>query len=572
MEKIKKLRKLFRNNSLDGYIVPKNDEYFGEYVSENKDILKYISGFSGSYGFALILKKKNYLFVDGRYTLQAKIQTKKLFNIITMPNRLPHHILKNKKLSIGFDPKLHTQLTMMKIFKKTKCKLIPLKNNLINKIWKRKSREKIKKFYSLKYQYVGKKSKDKIKKILEINKRDKIDIQFITASENVSWLLNIRGNDCDFSPLAKGYLIINKNNNVFLFCDTKKINQKLRKQINNIKILNINYLEKFLHNIKHKNFKIDGLTCSIYFKDIIDTNNNITSVYDSTYLLKSIKNKTEISNIKKSHIIDGAALTKFIFWIKKNFKNKKITEIGAQKKLLKFRKLNKYFKFSSFPTISGSGPNAAIIHYKANKESNRVLKNGDLYLVDSGGQYFYGTTDVTRTISLDNKSTRIKNIFTRVLKGHIAVSEFKLKKNTLGSEIDKSARKSLKEIKLNYSHGTGHGVGYFLNVHEGPIGISSKNNSKFSEGMVISNEPGYYEKGKFGIRIENLILVIKKGKIKQFENLTMAPIEKSLIEKKLLSKNEINWLNNYHTKVYNNLKIFMNSSQLLELSKSCSNI
>ena len=572
MEKIKKLRKLFKNNSLDGYLVPKNDEFFGEYVSKNKDILKYISGFSGSYGFALILKKKNYLFVDGRYTLQAKIQTKNLFNIITMPNKLPHHILKNKKLSIGFDPKLHTQLAMMQIFKKTKCKLIPLKNNLINKIWKRKSGEKIKKFYSLKDQYVGEKSKDKIKKILKIIKRGKIDIQFVTASENVSWLLNIRGNDCDFSPLVRGYLIINKNNNVFFFCDTKKINQKLRKQINNIKILNINYLEKFLLNIKGKNFKIDGLTCSIYFKNIIDTNNNITSLYDSTYLLKSIKNKTEIKNIKKSHIFDGAALTKFIFWIKKNFKNKKITEISAQNKLLRFRKLNKCFKFSSFPTISSSGPNAAIIHYKANKESNRVLKNGDLYLVDSGGQYFYGTTDVTRTISLDNKSSRIKNIFTRVLKGHIAVSQFKLKKNTLGSEIDKSARKSLEEIKLNYSHGTGHGVGYFLNVHEGPIGISSKNNSKFSEGMVISNEPGYYEKGKFGIRIENLILVTKKGKVKQFENLTMAPIEKSLIEKKLLSKNEINWLNNYHTKVYNNLKIFMNSSQLLELSKSCSNI
>ena len=448
MEKIKKLRKLFKNNSIDGYLVPKNDEFFGEYVSKNKDLLKYISGFSGSYGFALILKKKNYLFVDGRYTLQAKIQTKNLFTIVTMPNKLPHHILKNKKLSIGFDPKLHTTLAMMQIFKKTKCKLIPLKNNLIDIIWKRKSREKIKKFYSLKNQYVGIKSKDKIKKILKIIQRDKIDIQFITASENVSWLLNIRGNDCDFSPLVKGYLIINKNNNVFFFCDIKKINQKLRKQINNIKILNINYLEKFLHNIKDKNFKIDGLTCSIYFKNIIDKNNNIASVYDSTYLLKSIKNKTEIKNIKKSHIIDGAALTKFIFWIKENFKNKKITEISAQNKLLKFRKLNKYFKFSSFPTISGSGPNAAIIHYKANKKSNRVLKNGDLYLVDSGGQYFYGTTDVTRTISLNNKSTRIKNIFTRVLKGHIAVSEFKLKKNTLGSEIDKSARKSLKEIKL----------------------------------------------------------------------------------------------------------------------------
>ena len=572
MEKIKKLRKILKYNNLDGYLVPKNDEFFGEYVSENKDILKFISGFTGSYGFALILKKKNYLFVDGRYSLQAKTQTKNLFNIITIPNKLPHHLLNNKKLSIGFDPKLHTQHMMMQIFKKTKCKLIPLKKNLINTIWKRKLKEKIKKFYLLEDKYAGKSSKDKIKTILKIIKKNKIDFQFITASENVSWLLNLRGNDCDFSPLAKGYLIINKNNNIFFFCDTKKIDKKLKKKISGIKIININYLEKFLHDIKNKKFKIDGLTCSIYFKNIIETNNNITDTQDSTYILKSIKNKTEIENIKKTHILDGAALTKFIFWIKKNFQNKKITEISAQKKLLKFRKLSKYFKFSSFPTISGSGPNAAIIHYKANPKSNRVLKSGDLYLVDSGGQYFYGTTDVTRTISLDNTNNRIKNIYTRVLKGHIAVSEFKLKKNTLGSEIDKSAREFLKKIKLDYSHGTGHGVGYFLNVHEGPIGISSKNNSKFSEGMVVSNEPGYYENGKFGIRIENLILVAKKDNIKKFENLTMAPIEKSLIEKKLLSKNEVNWLNKYHANVFNNLKTFMNTSQLLELSKSCSNI
>jgi len=231
MEKIKKLRKILKYNNLDGYLVPKNDEFFGEYVSENKDILKFISGFTGSYGFALILKKKNYLFVDGRYSLQAKIQTKNLFNIITIPNKLPHHLLNNKKLSIGFDPKLHTQHMMMQIFKKTKCKLIPLKKNLINTIWKRKLKEKIKKFYLLEDKYAGKSSKDKIKTILKIIKKNKIDFQFITASENVSWLLNLRGNDCDFSPLAKGYLIINKNNNIFFFCDAKKIDKKLKKKI-----------------------------------------------------------------------------------------------------------------------------------------------------------------------------------------------------------------------------------------------------------------------------------------------------------------------------------------------------
>ena len=227
---------------------------------------------------------------------------------------------------------------------------------------------------------------------------------------------------------------------------------------------------------------------------------------------KAIKNRKEIRNIKLAHKYDGAALTKYLFWIKKNFYKKKITEISASKKLLSFRQKNKKFKFSSFPTISGTGPNGAIIHYKASKKSNRVLKKGDVYLVDSGGQYEFGTTDVTRTISLKNSDKRIKDIFTRVLKGHIAVSSFQLKDNTSGSEIDTQARKYLKKIGLNYSHGTGHGVGYFLNVHEGPQAISKNNKIRFQEGMVVSNEPGYYEKNKFGIRIENLIYVKKEKK------------------------------------------------------------
>ena len=246
--------------------------------------------------------------------------------------------------------------------------------------------------------------------------------------------------------------------------------------------------------------------------------------------------------------------------------------MDAQKKLLEFRKKNKTFKSLSFPTISGSGPNGAIIHYKATIKSNRTLKNGDLYLVDSGGQYNFGTTDVTRTISLNNKNERIKNIFTRVLKGHIAVANYKIKKNTCGSEIDVVGRKSLKKMNLDYAHGTGHGVGYFLNVHEGPQGISRGNKVKFIEGMVVSNEPGYYESGKFGIRIENLLTVKKIKNSYKFINLTLVPIDKSLIEKKLLNKIEIKWLNKYHLRVYNSLKKYMSKNELTKLKGLCSNI
>ena len=237
-----------------------------------------------------------------------------------------------------------------------------------------------------------------------------------------------------------------------------------------------------------------------------------------------------------------------------------------------FRKKNNKFKSLSFPTISGTGPNGAIIHYKATRKTNRTLKYGEIYLVDSGGQYEFGTTDVTRTISLNSSNKRIKNIFTRVLKGHIAVADFKLKKNTTGSKIDLKARKYLKSIGLNYSHGTGHGVGYFLNVHEGPHAISKNNRINFREGMIVSNEPGYYEKNKFGIRIENLIYVNKKKNNTYFKNLTMVPIDKDLIDEKILNKNEKKWLNNYHREVFRNLKGLMNRSEIIELKKACSAI
>ena len=331
-------------------------------------------------------------------------------------------------------------------------------------------------------------------------------------------------------------------------------------------------VSSYLSSIKTKKFIYDENTCSVYFENIILNSNQIISAKDHIYFLKSIKNKKEIENTKIAHIHDGIALTKYLFWIKKNFKKKVITEISASKKLLEFRKMNKKFRFSSFPTISGTGSNGAIIHYKATKKTNKKLKRGDIYLVDSGGQYEFGTTDVTRTISLDNFNRRIKEIFTRVLKGHIAVADFKFKKDTVGSNIDKEARKYLKQIGLNYAHGTGHGVGYFLNVHEGPHAISRNNRVKLQTGMIVSNEPGYYEKGNFGIRIENLIYIKSKKRQKVFQNLTMVPIEKDLIDKSILNKNEKSWLNNYHKEVYQKINRYMTGYEILELKKACSAI
>ena len=572
MEKINQLKKLLNLYNLDGYIVPKNDEFFGEYIPKNKDKLKFISNFSGSYGFALILKHRNYLFVDGRYTLQAKIQSGKFFKIITIPSKLPSDILKKNKLDIGFDPKLHTQNNIKIFFKNTNCKLIPIEKNLINLIFSKKEKNNFKKFYVMPEKSVGQNYKLKISKLIRNLKRKKIDLQFISASENIAWLLNIRGKDSKFTPIPNSYLTIDNKRRLNLFCDLKKINATFKKKFKDIKIFDIQKTHLFLSQIENKKVLVDLNSCSIFFENILKKNNKIISSYDPINFFKAIKSKNEIKNTIHSHICDGAALTKFLFWLKRNYQKQLVTEMSAQEKLLKFRKLNKNFNFLSFPTISASGPNGAIIHYKVSKKSNRKLVKGDIYLVDSGGQYNFGTTDVTRTVSLGNYNQRIRNIFTRVLKGHIAVASYELKKNSSGAEIDKVARKSLKEINLNYEHGTGHGVGYFLNVHEGPQAISKNNKITFKEGMIVSNEPGYYEKGKFGIRIENLVRVKKVSKVLKFENLTMTPIDKSLINKDNLNPKEIKWLNKYHKDVFKNLKKFMNKSELNDLNYACSKI
>ena len=572
MEKIKKLKKILKNRKIDGYIIPKNDEFFGEYTPYYKDRLKYISNFSGSFGFALILKNYNFLFVDGRYILQAKRESGNYFKIKNIIKEPPKNILKNKNLKIGYDPTILSNKLLNYLFLDKRIKLIPIYENLIDKIWKRKTKSTIKKFYLLSNSSFAQNYKTKIKQTVDNLKKIGADFLFITASENNAWLLNIRGGDSDFSPLPNSYILIQKSGKINFFCNTKKVSDSLKKELQTVEFNDINLTGKVLSKIKNRKFVIDHKTCSIFFESIIRKNNFIIKSDDPVHKLKAIKSKKEIQNIQKAHIFDGVALTKYIFWLKKNFLKKRITEISGEQKLLSLRKQHKCFKSLSFPTISGSGPNGAIIHYRATKKTNRRLKKGDIYLVDSGGQYFYGTTDVTRTVSLNNSNERIKNIFTRVLKGHIAVANTKLKKNITGSMLDRRARKYLKQINLDYSHGTGHGVGYFLNVHEGPHSISKSNLSFFKEGMIVSNEPGYYEKNYFGIRIENLIYVKKKRLENFFENLTLVPIDKELIDKSILNINEINWINKYHKRVFNNLKKYMNKVEFLELQKSCSAI
>ena len=566
---MKKFKNLLKQYKLDGYIIPKNDEYFNEYVSSAKDRLKFISNFSGSAGFAVILKNKNYLFVDGRYTIQARIQSGKSFKVITIPKKFPKDVLKfNKKLTIGFDPRLHTESKLNFLFNIKNISLKSVNKNLVDIVWSKRPKELIKPFYSLSKKNTGISSEEKILEVKKFFNKDKVDYLLVTAPENIAWILNIRGHDSIFSPIPNARLLMNKNGDIHFFANPKKITMIKKSLPKKIIFHEENKIEKILTNLYKNKIFLDSLSCSIYYKNLLKKKNIIVEKIDPIHFFKSIKNITEIKNMKKSHLSDGVALTKFLFWIKKNFRKKKITELFAQKKLENFRKMNKSYKFPSFNTISGSGPNTAIIHYRASPKTNRSLRKGDLYLVDSGGQYSFGTTDVTRTISLDNKSNYIKEIYTRVLKGHIAVSNFPLKKNSTGSKVDQSARKFLKKIKLDYPHGTGHGVGYFLNVHEGPQSFSKNNKVNLRDGMIISNEPGYYKEGSFGIRIENLIYINQN----KFEELTMVPIEKDLINKKMLNKNEINWINKYHNRVRKNLLKFMNFQEKVDLTKACSPI
>ena len=551
MNKIKILRNKLKQYNIDGYVVPKNDDYFTEYSKINR--LKIISNFSGSAGLAIILKNKNYLFTDGRYTIQSQIECGKNFKIIGIEKLINCNLFKN--LTLGIDPKLFTYKQIKKFFLKFNY-IKFINENLIDQIEKFKVND-THPFFHLNKNIVGESQNSKLTKVSRYLKKNKSDYLFISAPENVAWTLNIRGKDGPNTPMPNSRLIVSKTKKIYLIANKMKckklINQKI---INSNQIIDFNEISK----LKGNSFIIDENTCSIYFENLIKSKFKIKKREDPIYHFKSIKNKTEISHMIKSHIFDGAALTKFLYWMK-NTNKKKITEVQAQNKLEKFRKQNKNYLYPSFDTIAGTGKNGAIVHYRAKLNNCRIIRKKDIFLCDSGGQYKFGTTDVTRTLCFSKQSQNIKNIYTKVLKGHIAVATTDLKKDNIGKKIDIRARKFLKKSNLDYAHGTGHGVGFFLNVHEGPQSISKINKVKIKEGMILSNEPGFYKKNRFGIRIENLVYVKRQNKRLFFENFTMAPIEKDLINFNLLTNFEKNYLFKYHLNVYSKISKYLNSNE-----------
>ena len=572
LDNLNKLKKALIKKNIDAYLVPKNDFFFNEFIKTGNDRLRYVSNFTGSAGTALILHKKNYLFVDGRYTLQAKQESGHLFNIIDISKINILSFLKKNytNIKIGFDPNLFRFQAIKNILKE-KINLVSIEKNLIEQIWKDKKKEVYKNAFILENQYCGISHIKKIKKLrdlLDINKKNSF---FISSNENVCWLLNIRGEDSIYSPLLNAFALIQQNK-ITVFCNLKKVGNKLIKSFKkDVQFSDIKSLKEKLIKTKIFSVKIDPATTSYgLIKFLQSSKIKCKFIQDPIFHLKSKKNKIEIQNLKIAHMFDGVALVKLFFWINQFKNKKKINEISCQKQLENFRKENSFYLGPSFPPISGFNKNGAIIHYNATNKTNQLLTGNGIYLLDTGGQYLCGTTDVTRTISLGKPSLYKKNIYTRILKGHLALKNFKLKNNTTGAQLDQAARKYLKQIGLDYPHSTGHGVGYCLNVHESPPSISKKSKDKFAVGQVVSNEPGYYLERQFGMRIENLIYVNKIKKKLLFEDLTLVPYDKNLINKDLLSRLEIKYLNNYHKEVFEKLNSFLNLKELNFLKKICS--
>ena len=573
MNKIIKIQKFLKKNKYNIFLINRTDEFLGEYIANYAERLNWLTGFSGSAGRAIITQNSAELFVDGRYTFQAKKEINlKLIKI----NHLNHYWdylkkLKNQNIKIIIDIRLHSVqevIKIQKLFLKSKIKVHFLKKNPIDDLWNNQPTYPNSKIFEHPLKYAGKTREYKIKLFRSKLQNNKIDYFILSSLDSIAWLLNIRGNDIDLTPLAFAYLLIPKKGKLTLFCNIKKIEENLKRKLKGLCYLkDFTDIKKEFSSIPKFQFvSMDYSNTPFYFKDLCESISLKTlHIKNPCIELKASKNLTELKGAKRANIRDGISIVKFLYWLKSKKNLKNISEIKVADYLLALRKKNKLFYSLSFDTISAFGKHSALPHYRVSKNSNYQLKKNNIYLCDSGGQYKDGTTDITRTIILGNPSEEMKDRFTRVLKGHIAISTKIFRKGTTGSDIDHLARKSLIEIGCDYDHGTGHGIGSFLSVHEGPQRISKKlkvRDAILKQGMIISNEPGFYSENKYGIRIENLLIVKKKySNYLQFETISFAPIDIDLIKIDLLTQNEIEWINNYHNQVYQKVSKYISKRE-----------
>jgi Xaa-Pro aminopeptidase len=577
VDKIIQLRNSLQQHGLDGYIVPMNDEFNCEYVPAQSRRLEYLSGFTGSAGTLLILSDKTVFFTDGRYELQATQQLGKNYEVYISPKTTIDSFFENKiaNKKIGYDEKLISRKQLLKlqsIALKNNIELVATKTNLVDDNWLDKPTAEIKPAFIYSEKYSGKSWQKKLK---NINENITADNCFLTLPESVCWLLNIRGYDLPHTPFLLAFALINKTDSVTIFTDIRKISNDLKAHFSDKVIFkDLSEVEPTLLQLSGSTIQLDTNFSSNYFYRICTSNNiNVIEATDPCLKPKACKNEVELENIRQAHIADAVALCKFFNWFENNFGKTEITEISLSDELEKFRRKNADFFSLSFDTIAGFASNGAIIHYHANEATNKKIEGNSLLLLDSGAQYIQGTTDITRTIAIGTPTAEQIHDFTLVLKGHIALSQAKFPPNTTGAQLDALARKPLWNENKDYAHGTGHGVGHFLNVHEGPQGISRLNHAPLEVGMVISNEPGFYKNGEYGIRIENLIAVKKgSGNFLEFETLTQVPIDTKLIDTEMLSIDEKNWLNEYHRNIFKKISPLLDTDEKEWLSKATTEI
>jgi Xaa-Pro aminopeptidase len=550
---------------LDGFIVPRADEHQGEYVPPCGQRLAWLTGFTGSAGMAVVLRDRAALFVDGRYTLQAAAQADtELFEIRHLIEEPPARWLAAtlaKGAVVGYDPWLHTPQEVERLragAERAGASLKPVANP-IDRVWPGRPSAPLAPVVPYSDKFAGESAAAKRARIGRALAEEGAAAAVLTMPESIAWLLNIRGGDVSHTPLPLSFAILRQDGGVTLFIDRRKLAPGLDRHLGNaVTIEPPERLGPALAVLAAAGapVQVDPATAASWiFERLEEAGARVHRAADPCLLPKACKNSVEIDGTRAAHRRDGAAVTRFLAWLAQQAPKGELREIAASDRLEAFRREGEYFRDLSFPTISGAGSNGAIVHYRATAESEKRLEPGTLYLLDSGAQYLDGTTDITRTVAIGTPSEEMRDRFTRVLKGHIALATARFPKGTTGTQLDALARRALWQKGLDYDHGTGHGVGSYLSVHEGPQRISKAPNAQpLLPGMIVSNEPGYYKTGAYGIRIENLVCVQPcdddaERPMLCFETLTLAPIDRTLVMRELLEADEIAWLDAYHARV-----------------------
>jgi Xaa-Pro aminopeptidase len=566
-DRIGHLRAELRRRGVAGVLVPRADEHQGEYVPASGQRLAWLTGFTGSAGLAIVLEDAAAVFVDGRYTLQAAAEVDaglyELRHLTEQPAAEWIAAKLGRGAALGYDPWLHTPAEVERYraaAERAGGTLTALDTNPVDAVWTDRPPPPLAPVVPHPLRYAGKSAAEKRREVAAALAADGIDAQVLTAPDSIAWLLNIRGGDVPHTPLPLSFAIIHGDQSVDLFIDRRKLVPGLEAELGDVRLAAPDALGPALDRLgaAGKRVRADPPTTAAWVFERIGARSQRGA--DPCQLLKACKNPVELAGTRAAHRRDGVALTRFLAWLAQAAPAGGLAEIAVSDRLERFRREGELFRDLSFPTISGAGANGAIVHYHASPRTERRLEPGTLYLVDSGAQYLDGTTDVTRTVAIGAPTPEMRERFTRVLKGHIALALCRFPKGTTGSQLDALARRSLWEAGLDYDHGTGHGVGSYLGVHEGPQRISKLPSTQaLLPGMIVSNEPGYYKTGAYGIRIENLVVVTAlpepgaERELLGFDTLTLAPIDLALVELALLDRGEVAWLDAYHLRVQQEL-------------------